>query len=709
MKVRLPAMRPLSLEAADDESLILRMQRWKKRKEQPKMNRVGSISRKVISFFQMAVLAIAICHHEIICRNIVNANGNAIAFVDAFGSRPNLVAHKNNMYAATTNHGLYFNSRNADSSCGKTSTTRLVIISSSPSAKASSCTLHASPRDDDNNDGTNTEDIKQQFALAIKKRILEAALPSLTLVWWPLFAAMGIPALVSFARSFTPNSSEQFAAVTVLIVANRIYLYALGLTIVATTAVRGTFAGDRKELGQRLTLLTEELLVIDKPLTVAVEMEAGAERDETSGITQASAIKNQIQIIEPPPVAPSFVKKMLDDSGLEENLDGVDSGTQALVLPVLVAGLLAISVVSLPIWSSLSEGFLDFSSPKDASLDAEWISQLKAALSNVLPFLSQSWNAILLTLFVRAEFSRLGYELFGIGGPSTSNQTESESERGEITTTVPKANVQIAAECLLAVTVTGYGAYYLQYWPAQNFVNSAIAVLVARAIRLNTFNAVVGALALLAIYDGASVLLIPSAANAATEASVHLVGVNGASACTYDIDSAITMASTSTSASASASMSLAASNPASSAMGSVAMQKLTAGGFQPGLLVTKLDNKLTGTLGLGDAVFPSILSSFLKRFDEDCNRQGDTSHGDGDGDGDNSNKSQLFEASLGGYVVGCMACEIAPTIATRGVPALVFILPLMGLATVLAAVEAGRFEELRRYNNDNEMIDSKTI
>ena len=694
------------------------MQRRRKRKEQPKMNHVKSISRKVVSFFPMAVLTIVIWHHETICRNIVNVNGNvnAIAFVDAFGSRPNRMVHRNNVCAATTNHSPYFKSRNAVrgsySSCGKISTTRLVIISSSspsasPSAKSSSCTLHASPRDDDSNDETKTEDIKQQFALATKKRILEAFLPSLTLVWWPLFAAMGIPALVSFARSFPPNSSDQFAAVTVLIVANRIYLYALGLTIVATTAVRGTFAGDRNELGQRLTQLTEELLVLDKPLMVAAEMEAEAEAetDETSGITQASAIKNQIQILEPPPAAPSFVKKMLDDSGLEENLDGVDSGTQALVLPVLVAGLLAISVVSLPIWSSLSEGFLGFSSSKDASLDAEWISQLKAALSNVLPFLSQSWNAILLTLFVRAEFSRLGYELFGIGGPSTSNPTESESERGEITTTVPKANVQIAAECLLAVTVTGYGAYYLQYWPAQNFVNSAIAVLVARAIRLNTFNAVVGALALLAIYDGASVFLIPAAANAATEASVNLVGVDGAGVCTTAIDSAIAMTSTSTSASTS--MTLAASNPASSAMGSVAIQKLTAGGFQPGLLVTKLENKLTGTLGLGDAVFPSILASFLKRFDEDCNRQGDTSDGDGDGDGDGSNKSQLFEASLGGYVLGCMACEISPTIGTSGVPALVFILPLMGLATVLAAVEAGRFDELRRYNNDNETIDSK--
>lgn len=517
------------------------------------------------------------------------------------------------------------------------------------SKASSSCALRASIKDDE--DRSRTGNPVQSFLDSATKRLQEAVLPSLAVVWWPLFAAMGIPALVTYARSFPPNSSEQFAAVTVLIVSNRIYLYALGLTIVATAAVRGASSGDPKELGQRLTVLTEELLVFDKPLALSpasdVPSSTGGTLAGDTGITLAGNTQ-----------APSFVKKMVDDSGLEENLDGVDAGTQALVLPALVAGLLAISVVSLPIFS---EGFL--ASSGDASFDVQWISQIEEALSKVLPFLSQTWNAILLTLFTRAEFRRIGCELLGIG--SSPNRENNEDDF------VP--NTQIAAECLLAVAVTVYGAYYLQYWPAQNFVNSAIAILVARAIRLDSFNAVASALALLAIYDGASVLLIPGAANAAMDA-VASVGATGNSGI---VDSSLTLA--------------AASNPASSAMGSVAMQKLNSGGFQPGLLVTKLDgDKLTGTLGLGDAVFPSILASFLKRFDDDCNNQS----------GDDNNRSQLFEASLGGYVLGCMACELAPGIATRGVPALVFIIPFMGLATLLAAVQADRFEELRQYNNE---------
>jgi hypothetical protein len=484
---------------------------------------------------------------------------------------------------------------------------------------------------------------------------------------------MGIPALVDVARSFPANSSEQIAAVTVLIVANRIYLYALGLTIVATAAVRGSAAGDPKELGQRLTVLTEELLVPKKPLSVAASSEPAITANEEKSKRNPKA--TAIEPLQPPAPTPSFVKKMVDNSGLEENLDGVDAGTQAVAIPLLVAGLLAVSVISLPFWSNLSEGLLESSG--DATVGNEWISQLGAALSGVLPLLSQGWNALLLTVFTRSEFRRLGYELLGVGGEDSDAST----------TTVPAAS--IAAECLLAVAVTIYGAYYLQYWPAQNFVNSAIAILVARAIRLDSLDAVVRALALLVVYDGASVFLIPAAANAATG---FAAGYGDGS---IDPFGAATVSTTLVQAAAS-------SNPAASAMGSVAMQKLSSGSFQPGLLVTKLDgDKLTGTLGLGDAVFPSILASFLKRFDEDCKLR---NHNEG---GDGSEKSRLFEASLGGYVMGCLACELAPTIATRGVPALVFIVPFMGLATLLAAVQAGSFEELCRYNNIDDTIESE--
>eukprot|EP00536_Pseudo-nitzschia_multiseries_P010556 jgi/Psemu1/243042/estExt_Genewise1.C_3260003 len=482
---------------------------------------------------------------------------------------------------------------------------------------------------------------------------LLGSFPSLMALWLPLFAVWGIPALVSNARSFPPNSPDQFAAVTLLIVSNRVYLYALALTIVGIAAVRGSSAGDSEALGQRLTALTEELLVLDRPLSVKFSAKSELLPDDDNENLEKSVIASPTSISETNP-PPSFVRKMVDESGLEENLDGVDSGTQALLVPVLVAGLLAASVISLPFWSS-QELLLDSS-----DIESELLQQLQSYIRSVLPFVSQLWNAALLTLFTRAELRRLGFELFGIGGMN-ENGTDNN-----ITVTV--STLQIGVECLLALIITGYGAYYLQYWPACNFVNMSVAILVARAIRLDSLRTVAGALALLTLYDGASVFLIP-AAHAAT---------------TFVAD---------------------ASAASASAMGSVAIQKLTSTGFQPGLLVTKLDgNKLTGTLGLGDAVFPSILASFLKRFDDDQNeyKPGRAMVNNEEEQQQHERpQSRLFEASLLGYAAGCLACEFAPSISTGGVPALVFLLPSMGLATLLAASASGSLGKLSKYNEDN--------
>ena len=588
------------------------------------------------------------------------------------------------------NNGNCFRKRH----CGRrTSTTEKSI---SYSSYSSSSSLNSSLRNDNNNVDDNDNDNGNEntpiATTAIFLRRLFFSFPSFMALWLPLFAIQGIPSLVSYARSFPPNSSEQFAVVTLLIVSNRIYLYALALTIVGVSAVRSaTTASDPSSLGQRLTALTEELLVLDKPLrvvdgtksaaTTTTTIEEEGETTETTPVTTTTAPPSS------PPPPPSFIQKLVDDSGLEENLDGVDSGTQALLLPLLVSGLLAASVVSLPFWSS--DGL-----PTTDVADNELLQQLQNIIKDVIPFVSQAWNAILLTLFTRSELRRLGYELFGIGSSSNAPINGSKTI---IPTTITKP--QIVVECVLALAITGYGAYFLQYWPACNFVNMAIAILVARSIQLNSFRSIVGALALLTLYDGASVFLIPAAANA--------------------IDATITDNVAAASSSFSSTTLFADASASASAMGSVAIQKLTSTSFQPGLLVTKLDgDKLTGTLGLGDAVFPSILASFLKRFDDDH-------HGDDRGERKNAATAtatatatgydddddvydecidtrkpplpSLFVASLIGYAVGCAACEFAPTISTGGVPALVFLLPSMSIATILTAVASGQFHDLWKY------------
>jgi hypothetical protein len=423
-----------------------------------------------------------------------------------------------------------------------------------------------------------------------------------------------LPGLLQLARSFPPNSSEQFAAVTALFVTNRAYLYWMAATIVALAGMRGS--KDTLQLGSRVTDLTEELLyrpALDKNT-----------REKRSEAADGSIDQEPIE-------KPSLIRS-LTDSGLEESLDQISSETQALILPLLVSFLLALSIFLLPFWSGAP------SIPDDGI--SPFNSDIRDLLSKILPTISQVWNVGLLALFTRSEVRRLGFELKYI----------------------PDSPV---FEWVAAVSITGL-ACFAQLWPAQNFVNMSLAILVARAIQLDSFKAVVGALGLLTLYDVSSVLLIPAAG-----ASEILVGHS-------DIL-------------ASSSMELASESAASaSAMGSVAIQKLTSGTFQPGLLVTKVGNSLGGGLGLGDAVFPSLLANFVKRFDESRNAQDD--------------RLSLFAVSMVGYLLGCFACEFAPLISTSGLPALVFIVPFMLGSVVLASAISGELEELVGFDPKNEEI-----
>lgn len=454
----------------------------------------------------------------------------------------------------------------------------------------------------------STTDDKNQSSMNINDQ--PPTLLSISMLLIPV-ASVIFPGLLQLARSLPPNSSEQFAAVTALFVLNRAYLYWMGATIVGLAGVRGS--NDALQLGSRVTDLTEELVYRPSFDRVAYqEMTDGSNHQE-------------------PMERPSLIRS-LTDSGLEKSLDQVSSETQALILPLLVSFLLALSIFLLPFWSGAPQ-------ITDSSI-SPFGSEIRELLSKVLPTVNQVWNVGLLALFTRSEFRRLGFEIKYI----------------------PDSAV---FEWGAAVLVTGL-ACLAQLWPAQNFVNISLAVLVARAIQLDSFQAVVGALSLLTLYDASSVFLIPAAG--ASEALVQHGGVL-----------------------ASSTMNLASESAASSsAMGSVAIQRLSSATFQPGLLVTKIGNSLGGSLGLGDAVFPSLLANFAKRFDESKTAQDD--------------RLSLFTVSMIGYLLGCVACEFAPLISTSGLPALVFIVPFMLGSVVLASAISGELEELVKFDPKNEKI-----
>ena len=447
---------------------------------------------------------------------------------------------------------------------------------------------------------------------------------SLFMIGLPFLSAV-FPELLQLAKSLTPNSSEQLAVVTALFVGNRAYLYALSATIVGLTALRG--ATDSPLLGQRVIDLTEELLY--RPSLEELPPQPTNELKTERGRLRQEQEKK-----------PAMIQTMAQ-SGLGESLDDVSTETQALILPVLVSALLATSVFLLPIWNGPGRG---------DSIDEAIAFQ--SFLSEWLPRISQIWNAALLTLFTRSEIRRLSSELLKPEPSSTASNDDSSMEPA------------IIFEWVVALVITGI-AFLTPLWPAQNFVNMALAVLVARAIQLNKFPAIIVALMLLTLYDASSVFFIP-AANAI-------------------LDTAGAAATTTTT--------ITAADVSSSAMGSVAVQKLSSGIFQPGLLVTKIGDRLGGSLGLGDAVFPSLLTTFVRRFDvrNNIRTEGETK------------RPSLFTVSMVGYILGCVSCEFTPLLSTSGLPALVFIIPFMLGSVITASYFSGELQDLWNFDPKGEL------
>jgi presenilin-like A22 family membrane protease len=446
---------------------------------------------------------------------------------------------------------------------------------------------------------------------------------SLLMIGLP-FASLIFPEFLQLAKSFTPNSSEQFAVVTAMFVSSRVYLYALSATILGLSAVRG--ATDRPQLGQRITDLTEELLYRPSLLLEAREKRQQDDDDEEK---------------------PAVIQSMAS-SGFGESLDQVSTETQALFLPLLVSALLATSIFLLPVWNGPS-------GVNVAVEDEALLATIQELVSQLVQTVSQVWNVGLLALFTRSEVRRLGSEL-EIGGVVDS----------------------FVVEWIVAIGITGL-AFFLQLWPAQNFVNMALAILVARAIQLDKFPAIVAALSLLTLYDATSVLFIP-AANAIMD------------------DVASSASSPTTTAAGMLLADASASSPASaSAMGSLAIQKLTSGSFQPGLLVSKIGDRMGGALGLGDAVFPSLLVNFVRRFDLETNDNID----------EEQQRLSLFAVSIAGYLLGCFACEFSPTISTSGLPALVFIIPSMLGSVIVASAVSGELTDLWNFDPKTTGLDDE--
>jgi hypothetical protein len=381
----------------------------------------------------------------------------------------------------------------------------------------------------------------------------------------------------------------QAKLIGLLVVAKRVYIYTLAVTVLVIASRRGT--SDSPFLGTRLIDLTREVLPI-------------GDDDDMSNENVDTRFQEMAV------------------------LDQVDDSTQAVGLPLIVVSSLVASLFFVLLQST------DLSSTTTTN-GVPFLQSIQSFLPQAIALS----NGVVLSLFARAELQRI----------------------------LPNQQQLIATVGALLLAGLAYLGPAAWVWPIQNILCACLAISVARAIQIPRLAPIVLALSALVVYDVASV-------------GLQLIDLGSATLATTPPQGDVATTSAATAASASAS---------SSIMRAVAMSK-TEGIWQPGLFQVRLRGIVTDLLGLGDAVFPTLLSTFLFRFDQEM-RTG----------------TNYFAASLVGFGIGCAACEFAPGVQDTGLPALLFLVPSMFAAVFGLALVQGDVSALWSFDPANEAAASE--
>ncbi len=315
-------------------------------------------------------------------------------------------------------------------------------------------------------------------------------------------------------------------------------------------------------------------------------------------------------------------------ASLATSLDSTSGAQQALALPVLLSALLASSVLAPALLSSVS--------PPDALEGAAAKAALAASLATIV-HVGGALSA-LSTLGVCCTFA------------ATECRSIARAARPDGALSLA-ASAAAAAGVLVAcyAPVAGWEAWA---WPLQNGINVCFAVSVARVLQLPRLPIVIAALSGVALYD---FTFAGGAASAAVVADAS--GSGGATL-----------------------------------METVARSRLDGGfggAWQPGLLVVRLDGRLTDALGLGDVVFPAMLAGWARRFDiaRDAPERARPA-------------SPYLPAAIAGYALGCILLEFAPY--QLSASALVTIAPTMLAAVLGTAVANDELESALSFGSTTE-------
>ena len=414
-----------------------------------------------------------------------------------------------------------------------------------------------------------------------------------------------------------------------LSIAKRVCIYLVASSIVIIGSSRG--ATDSPNLGERLQSLTAEIL----PKT---------DVNDGGGLDLA------------------------DDTRFEElrALDAVSPTAQSAALPAVVVSSLFLSILLLQIQNGGDSGLFADVSVEDSAFAAQ-LAAVVESLRSFIPTLVQLSNVAVIGLFVRAEVGRGIAAWFADTSTIIQQNAIEESGEGTSSTFQPTQAILPASAALVGLA---YLAPASLAWPIRNLVCSCLGIGVVRAVQIPKLSPIVAALLLLVVYDVYSVGMM------LVELGSQSLASSGG-----EMTNAATGVAAATSATATSS-----STAASSAMGAVAMSKVDDTSlWQPGLLEVRLRGRVTDLLGLGDAVFPSLLSTHALRFDSSSSDDATTAI------------PYYFAASVAGYGLGCAACEFAPGIGSSGLPALLFIIPAMLTSVLGLSLLRGEFGDIFQY------------
>ena len=459
-----------------------------------------------------------------------------------------------------------------------------------------------------------------------------SALPSLSLIF---------PSLVEVAQAASVGEDRRFFIVLLLIL-KRVYLYFVALSTLDVAARRSVNV--LPKLGERLQELN---------------------RDIFGNFVSSDQMKE--------------MQQSQDAKAVYSSLDEMSPSAQAAFLPAFLLVLLLGTFVLL-------------NQPQPAAVDTESANVIAAQIKVAAALITPLANAALCFFFTSTE---LNAALCALRQRFPSTRRLLAGEEGKHSADHSPMLAAVAAGTIVAVSsLSPVG----MAWPLQNTVNACVGVTVARALQLPKLSTIALALGGLVFYDVAGVYFLQPA------------GAEPAAA-------------------AAAAASAAVGGGAQSVMESVAKAKLAGGLWQPGLFTVVLNGKVTDALGLADVVFPAILAGWAHRRDrisataagsdatasagpptwpvEATRPVADPDHalstvdkaataGVGgqaaDGDGGSlvgggrrahEDDSAYLSAAMGGYAVGCFACEVFNSGA--GQPALLFLVPPMFSAVLLAA------------------------